>query len=194
MINGNTLRLNITQQFARIGLEHQKTKLELRQPMAQMELKQTAPSMQMEGGRGQLIIDGSEARAALGHRPPVETVLHICAQVRGIVNEVIGDIAAEGDQLMRIERKTTIGNIAHQRWNIGPMPIQDVGPFSYTPVRIDYVPKETEITWDVHPNADIQVQPQPIDLQVTPGYVKPYIAQQNWLEIGTTGKHLNIEF
>jgi hypothetical protein len=194
MIPGTTLRLEITQQFGRLGLDVEKPSREMRTPAAEMEIQQPAATLEIDQGLGQLNIDGEEARAALGIKTNLRLVSDMAEQGRQIALEVIGDMSAEGDQLMSIEKGMTIGEIAHQKWNSGPMPIEDTGPFSYTPVDISYTPRPTRLDWTVHPNADVQVRPQPVEYSYTPGAVHTYVAQKNWLQIDVRGQHLNMTF
>lgn len=194
MIPGTTLRLNISQQFARHGFDILKASVEMRAPLPEVSLRQPAASHTIDQGAGELIIDGEEARAALGIKTNMRLVTDMAQQGKQIALQVIGEIAAEGDQLAMIEKKVTIGQVAHQKWNAGPMPIEDTGPFSYDPVHIDYIPHETTIEWNVHPNAEVEFTPQPFEYHYTPGGVDMYLSQKNWLSIDVKGQHLNITF
>jgi len=195
MIPSVSLQLTITQQFGRLNVDHQKAKIEMTNPPALLEIRQPAATLEISQGRGQLEIDGSEARAALGHKTNGELIANIAHQARQVALQAIGDISAEGDQMMKIENKgNSIGNIAHQRWNNGPMPIEDTGPFHGSGVRVSYTPRETELHWDVHPDAEITATPQPVGFQFTPGFARPYVEQQNWLQIDVKGQYLNRTF
>ena len=125
MIPGNTLSLQITQQFGRIGINFTKPVQEIRQPAPRVEIQQ--PPAQMHQGPGELRIDGSAAHAALGHSTTEAMNFSVYQQARSRVLEIIGEIAAEGSQLASIEKGVTIADIALQRWNSRPNSIQYVG-------------------------------------------------------------------
>lgn len=190
MLPSTSLSLQITQQFARLGLDFEKAKLEIRQSQAELQIEQKSAKMEINQGPGTLQIDGVDARAALGEKTCLRMTADIAAQVKQIVSEATGDIAAEGDQLAQINGPT-IADLALLHQDMGPMPIDDTGPPS--PVHISYTPHPTRINW-VMGGAEITVIPHPPEIHYTPGAVHPYVMQKNWIHFDVKGKYMNMTF
>jgi len=193
MIPGNTLSLQINQQFGRIGINFTKPVQEIRQPAPRVDIQQSPAQMQIDQGPGELRIDGSAARAALGHSTTEAMNFSVYQQARSRVLEIIGEIAAEGSQLASIEKGVTIADIALQRWNSRPNPIQYVGEARYDNVDVQYAPHPTKIEWQL---GKVQIEPHNTkpEISYTPGDVSVYLQQKNSLQIDVKGKHLNMEF
>ncbi|MGB8956085.1 MAG: DUF6470 family protein [Tumebacillaceae bacterium] len=193
MIPGNTLTLQINQQFGRIGIDISKPVQEIRQPAPMLEIQQPAAQMQIDQGRGQLQIDGTAAHAALGHRTNEALISAVAQQARNLVLEIIGAKAEEGYQLASIEKGTSIADIARQKWSQGPNPIQFVDAASYTNVDVQYTPRPTQIEWNLQ-SVQIEAHNTQPEISYTPGDVSVYLAQRNSLQIDVKGKYLNMEF
>jgi hypothetical protein len=190
MLPSTTLTLQITQQFAKLGLDFEKAKLEIRQPHAELQIEQKPAKMTIDQGPGVLEIDGEDARAALGHKTFLRMNADIAAQARQVALEATGDIAAEGDQLAQINGPT-IADLALQHQDMGPMPIDDAAPPS--PVHLSYTPHPTHIDW-VLGGAEITAIPHPPEISYTPGAVHPYVMQKNWIHIDVKGKYMDMTF
>lgn len=194
MIPSASLSLSINQKFGRLGVEISKPKLEIRQPAATVEISQKAAQMNIDQALGKVDVDGQEARDALSHRTNLGLVTNVAEQTRQLVLEQIGAMAAEGDQLAAIEKGNTLEDVFTQRWEIGRSPIEDAGPFSYTPVRVNYTPHPTKIEWQLG-GTEINPQTQSTaEVNYTPGAVKTYVDQQNWLQVDVKGNYLNMTF
>jgi hypothetical protein len=193
MLPGLTLSLSISQQNARLGFDIKPGKLEMVQKPADLQIVQKPAVMDIDAGPGQLSIDGSAARAALGHKTTLEMVTNIAQQARQVALDVIGQIAAEGDQLAQIEKGTTVIDIIQQHMDMGPMPIEDSGPFSNHNVDVTYTPHPTKISWTVN-LPQISVTPNLPQINYTPGSVAIYLQQRNGVQIDVKGKYLNMEF
>jgi len=194
MIPSTSLSLSINQKFGRLGIEISKPKVEMSSPAAVVEITQRAAKMQIDQGIGKLDVDGQPARDALSHRTNLGLLENVAQQTRQLVMEHIATIAAEGDQLAAIEKGNKVEDVFLQRWDIGRSPIEDAGPFSYTPVRVNYTPHETKIDWQL---GGVEINPKTqstAEVNYTPGTVKTYVDQQNWLQIDVKGQYLNMTF
>ncbi|HEU4962319.1 MAG TPA: DUF6470 family protein [Bacilli bacterium] len=192
MIPSATLRLQINQTFAKIGLDYTKPVQEISQPYAQVEIVQQAAKMDIDQGAGRLSVDGEAAHAALSHKSALGLVESVAAQTRQVVMEFISSKSSEGDQLAAIN-KASIADIASQRYHRGPSPIEFIGPFSYNPVDVSYTPHPTTVSWQVG-GADIQVTPHKPEISYRPGAVQAYVAQQNDLSVDVRGTYMNLTF
>jgi hypothetical protein len=190
MLPGSTLTLQITQQFARIGIEGERGKWEMCQPPAELQIEQKAAKMTIDQGPGVLEIDGEDARAALGHKSTARMIADIAAQARQVALQAIAEIAEKGDQLAKINGPT-IADLALQAQEREPMPIDDAAPPS--PVHISYTPHPTHIDWTLG-GVKITVIPHPPEIHYTPGAVHVYVLQQNGIHIDVKGKYMDMTF
>lgn len=190
MLPGATLSLQITQQFAQLGLDIVKPKQEIRQPQADLEIRQVPAKMEIDQGPGRLEIDGEDARAALGQKSSLRMTADIARQAMQVAQQATGEIAAEGDQLAKI-KGPTIADLALQRQNRGAMPIDDTAPPSQ--VHITYTPHPTQIQW-IPGGTQISVNVHPPEIQYTPGAVHPYVLQKNWIHFDVKGQYMNMTF
>jgi hypothetical protein len=190
MLPGASLSLQITQQFAKLGLDIEKGKLEIRQPKAQLEITQKPAKMRIDQGIGVLQMDGEDRRAVVGLKSMSRMNADIARQALQISLEATGEISSEGDQLSQINGPT-IADIALQKQETQLPPIYQ--PDSVGQVHITYNPHPTKIEWTLG-GTQIDVKPQPPEIQFTPGGVHPYIMQKNWLHIDVKGKYMDQMF
>lgn len=191
MIPGTTLSLQINQEFAKIGIETKRASLEIQQPRAELQINQTPPSMVIDQGPGTLQINSEDFRSALGIKSVFQMTSDIAFQSKQIALDAIGYLSEEGDQLARIEKGTTIADLALQRQELGPMPIDDVGPPA--PIKMSYTPHPTTIDWKLG-GADVSITPRYPNISFHDGSIDVYVAQKNWLQIDVKGQHMNMTF
>lgn len=185
------LRLQIHQQYAKLGMDSKKASLDIQQPRADLQINSTPAKMQITQGPGELRVDSEEARAALGMKSVSRMNEDIASQSRQVGLEAIGTIAEEGNQLAQIEKGNTIADIALQRSQQGPMPIDDVAPTAQVQVRytaypfdIQWTIQKPEITWTLHSP----------DISYNPGALNVYVSQRNQLDIEVKGQYMNMQF
>ncbi|KEO84068.1 DUF6470 family protein [Tumebacillus flagellatus] len=186
------LTLQISQQYAKLGIESTRAQLDLRQRPADLQIEQPAAVLEISQGTGKLEIDSTEGQSSLGYRSSQRMLDSVASQVRSGVLDAIGKIAEEGWQLAEISGPS-IGDLALQKQNEGTMPIDYVGPYTGPYVKLSYAPHPLDIR--VQPQkAVIQVTPHPVESQYSPGNVRTYVAQQNGLQIDVKGQYMNMEF
>lgn len=193
MIPSVSLSLQINQKFGKLGFDIEKPKQEIRQPAGKLEMVQKSAKMDIDQGLGTLQVDGEDARSAIGHKTNERLVSDVASAVRQMMLEVVGDIAAEGDYMAAFEKGNKVEDISLQREGKGPSPVHEPGPFSYTPVKVSYNPRSTRIEWSL---GGVEITPviNKPEINYTPGAVKRYVEQQNWIQIEPKGKYMNIEF
>lgn len=191
MIPSASLKLSIQQQSARLGLEIEKPQQSIRQPRAELKITQTPAKMELTAGVGEFQFDSDEFWAGLGTKSPFRMTAEIAAQARQVALEAVGQLAEEGDQLAEIPNGPTFADIALQRQNQGPMPIQDFGPPAK--IRMNFRPHPFNIEWKLG-GAEIDAEVRKPEIDYRPGKVSTYIEQQNWLSIDVQGQYMNQTF
>jgi hypothetical protein len=163
--------VQIRQQYARVGVETEWGKLEIRQqPEGKLELKTTPPKLLIESPPGELVIDQTRARDALGIGPGFMD--RVTEEAKSLALQGIGRIVDAGNRMAAIHKKGNV--IADMAWESGmeDFKINYEGPFSddsvdiqYTPHRpmIDYTPGSTQITPVLNP-PEINVSPTKVNL------------------------------
>lgn len=193
MIPSTSLSLQITQKFGKLGFDITKPKLEIRQPASRLEMVQTPAKMEIDQGLGTVQIDGEDARAALGLKSSRRLVSDVAASVRQMMLQVISDIAAEGDYMADFHKGNKVEDIPLQREGRGTSPVFEPAPTSYSPVRVSYNPHPTRINWTLGGVKSTPVINAP-EINYTPGAVRTYVEQQNWIQIEPKGQYMNITF
>ncbi len=147
----------------------------------QLQMERTPPELRIARHAPQVSMDFSEYRRAVGVRSPVDFAQNNAAEGRATVVEGIGRIAAEGDQLMRIEEGVGFADIAQTRsepqeaeLTLAPVPVPrrtTVDPggvtMSFTPgdvrisaqlapVRINYQPGKVTVDTEVPSRMNVQ--------------------------------------
>lgn len=189
-----SLRLEYNQSFARIGIQSTAGQWDIQQPHAEISITQRPAELTIDQGPGQLDLDLYTARKALGFKNAIDMLTDIASQARQVVLEGIGRVVSEGNQMAAIQNhRNAIADIAVQRQERGPMPIQDYDPASYKPVPIGYQPHETTLSWQVH-GTEIHATPHTPIINYTPGKVDVYLDQKNWLQFEVKGQYMNRQF
>jgi hypothetical protein len=169
----NIPQLEITHQDAKIEITSQRAELNITSKRPSFRLRRIYPQMRVNRQLPQLHVDRSDMDAALGKPPFVLATRMYAEEARQNVLDAIGQIAADGSALMRIENPgNTIANIAsqiadrnHVELNLTALPppvvYWDTGFFD-----INWTPASMETDWDVSPLVDIRVEPHHVDIRM----------------------------
>lgn len=150
------LRINISQQYAKINLDIKDPQIELQTNMPQLEIHTEAAKVEISSGSGVLSIDQTPCRESLGLKTNGALTRAAAEEGKRIAFETIGRMSEEGDRMMRIEsHEDAVVNIATEK-NI-PEPVdvewQSINPpiieYRPTPVRYNPIPGkvETQLHW-----------------------------------------------
>jgi hypothetical protein len=184
-------QIRLQQTYAQIGLKITQPIQELQQKPAELSIKQESAKMTIEKKPSQFKVDDEQFWNDLGFKS-IPTILQESAQNgRETVLEYIGTKAQEGDQLAKIENKSDaiVGIITDKvlpqkaDFNIGFIP----SPGS---VKIQFTPAEIHIDWKKG-GADIQVTPNKVVHNYTPGKTEVYLQQKQQLQIDFVGTNIN---
>jgi hypothetical protein len=181
-MNVSSSRIQILQQYARIGIDADPSKLEMRQPKALLEIRTERPRLDIESPKGQLSIDQSKAWDALALGGHLHTLNRIHGENKRITLESIGRIVQDGNRLAAIHLPThAIADLAEDRtsesvpWNI-------VGPAGVDNVDIRYAAMEPRFE-AVRGKVNIDVRPNRPEIHFTRGKLDIHMLQYNKVEI-----------
>ncbi|MGL4522182.1 MAG: DUF6470 family protein, partial [Bacilli bacterium] len=141
----------------------------LEQPQAKLSIEQPAAILEISTTRGSFEMDSTECRAELDLKSTARRVRDEADYANSKVIESVGEIAAEGDALMRIENKgTPIADIGEQaafrpQYDINIRYAPSFGSF-----KMNYMPGKVDINVQKQkPKIDVETQ-KPIH-EYTPG-------------------------
>lgn len=175
-------KIQIRQQYARIGMETTPNKLEITQPKVAFELNTTAPVMNIRSPKGELDIDQSRAWSALAIGSHLETMNTIYDVIENVVLTTIARIAQEGDQMAAIHNKSNaIADIARDR-SVDLVELDFAGIASVDNVDIRYTAREVELD-SVPGKVDIKSRPYLPEFDPTLGKLNIYMLQRNKVDI-----------
>jgi hypothetical protein len=176
-------QIQISQTYARIGIDADLGKYDMKQPRPTFELKQPPAKMEIRSHNGEMDIDQSKAWDALGRTNILEVMNRIFDQTKNIVQDAIANIVEEGNEM---------GNIAKNKELMIPLLAQDVtisfpdfqyaGEASYDNVDITYTARKPDI--EVTPsNIELTSQPNPPEVNYNRGKLDIYMQQYNKIDI-----------
>ena len=183
---GSTLKvpqIRMESQFARIGMNQTMSVLHIEQKQADISIEQPPATLKMETKPGKLAIDQTLAWEQTHLKSTIKHIEDFANEGLRAVAEGIARRAAQGDELMQIEKG---GNpIASQAIQNGFRQQKQLGitfmpqPFS---VKLHYDPAEVQI--DVEPNKPIiDVIPNRPEITFERGNVEIYMEQYEELHI-----------
>lgn len=95
-------KIQIHQQYAKLGMDADKASMEQRQPAATMDLSTTKPQLQMKSPSGELKIDQSRAWDALGCGGILEAMNRIYDQADSLFLQSLQRMVERGNRLAEI--------------------------------------------------------------------------------------------
>ncbi|WP_449403167.1 DUF6470 family protein [Exiguobacterium artemiae] len=184
----NLPHLEMRQTAAKIGMNITRPTLEQAQRPATLSIEQPKGDLSIETVAARLEIDSSQAWIEMGKIPAFESVQRYAEYGQQMGRQGTGRIAAEGDQMMRIEQGgSVVARIAKSR-DTPPAEVTTLGfsPRSLDRVKINYTPAEVQIHYTAE-KPRIEVQVNRPELNVTEGTVEIYLREQNQLDMWPVG-------
>jgi len=176
------------QTYAQIGMDSSRPHIEQKQAPAELSIEQPGGRLEIETQAAVLEIDSSRAWSEIGRVPPLESGKNFAEAAKQAGREGTSRMAAEGDQLMRIENG---GNAVSRIAKSYTTPPAEVTQFGFTPhslerVRINYTPAEVHVNYTAErPRIDVKVN-RP-ELTSAPWTTDIYLRQKNQLDMWPVG-------
>ena len=178
------LRINMSQQYAKINMDIKDPQLKLHTTLPKIEIHTEAAKVEITGGSGELSIDTTPCRESYGIFNNAGFAGDCAERGKETAMETIGRMAQEGDRLMRIEShedavvNIAIDNMSPQEFDVEWMPKNlPVIEFHPKPVRYHPIPGKV----------DVSVHWGYVENNSEPGTVTVTMAQYNKLNIWVTG-------
>ncbi|TVX89451.1 DUF6470 family protein [Paenibacillus agilis] len=186
----NLPRIEIKQQFSRIGLERQSGQLTIETPPPQLEIKQEHVTVELSRTDGELSIDSRKAWSALGRGRFEEVTDRIAQQSLQISMQNIANLAQEGDRMMAChEKSNAFAEIARERM-FREFPISILGEPNYDNVDVVYMPGKLQTDWK-QGEVRFEYHRTKPSIDYYPGKVNPYLIQKNFIFFNATGQQLD---
>ena len=148
-----------------LSIHSQPGRLDMHRTPPQVLIERTPSELRISRHAPQVSMDFSEYRRAVGVRSPIDFAQNNAAEGRSTVAEEIGRIAAEGDQLMRIEEGVSFADIAQARsepqeaeLTLAPVPVPRRTTVNPGGVTMSFTPSDVRIDAEVAP---VQINYQP---------------------------------
>ncbi|MFE4573224.1 DUF6470 family protein [Paenibacillus chitinolyticus] len=183
-------RIQISQEYTKIGLASTRGQLSIEQAKAELNLKQENAKVSLNTEKSNLEIDSTKAWSALGSAKLIEMREHIAQSSFNISMQNIAEIAQNGDRMMEItNHSNAFAEIARQNV-FRDRPIQLTGEPSYDNVDIQYTPSKVQTEIQTAGVTFDPVQNSPL-IQYDPGKVEAYIAQKNSISFSVVGGNID---
>lgn len=177
------LRLNISQQYAKIELNIQQPRINIKTSQPQIELSTEAAKVEISQPHGQLEIDQSPCRASLGIKNWTEFSRDFADMGRNGFLESVVNIVEEGNRLAGIEKEPeAIFNISAEK--VFPEPAELTIGWIENP-DIDYHMNPPEISATTG-NFDLQLHHGSVENNFQWGKVNSGILQYQSIKFWTT--------
>ncbi|MEC0244666.1 DUF6470 family protein [Paenibacillus chitinolyticus] len=179
-------RIQISQQYTKIGLSTTEGKLSIEQPKAELNLQQDNPKVSMETEKSNLEIDSTRAWSALGSSKLIEMRDLIAQSAFDISMQNIAEIAQNGDRMMEItNHSNAFADIARQN-AFKDRPVQVTAEPSYDNVDINYAPSVIHSTVQ---DGKITFDPKLSSprIQYEAGKLEAYVTQKNAISFSVVG-------
>ncbi|MFD7524836.1 DUF6470 family protein [Paenibacillus chitinolyticus] len=179
-------RIQISQQYTKIGLSRSPSQLSIEQPKAELNLHQKNAKVSMTAEKSQLEIDSTKAWSALGSAKLIELRDRIAQSSFGISMQNIAEIAQNGDRMMDISNHSNaFADIARQN-AFKDRPVQITGEPSFDNVDIQYTPGvvKTDVQGGGVTFDPVLNYPQ---MKFDPGKLEAYVAQKNVITFSVIG-------
>jgi hypothetical protein len=186
----NIPRIQIQQQYAKLGLDADLGQYSMRQPKATIEMETVLPRVEIEQRQGTLNIDQSRAWHALGVGGSLQMMDSIYSLARNVALEGIGRIAERGDRLAAIHTGANAIADIGQEEAFRFHEFNYMGPASVDNVDIRYEPGELVINAQ-QGRIDIRVTPNRPEVEYTRGKLDIYVEQ--YAKVTITPPHIDIQ-
>lgn len=150
-----SLRLEISATPLRWEQQSSPAQLNLSTVMPKVEIDNTAARVEISGNKmGELSIDTTAARAALGLKNFTQFTQDFADQAMQNIADAIGKLASDGDRMMEFQSGNAIVDLATE----SAMPVETSIEWGYKPgPEVNYYPNELQVQL-VRGQADIQLR------------------------------------
>ncbi|PYI51178.1 DUF6470 family protein [Paenibacillus flagellatus] len=176
-------QIQISQQYARIGIDADLGRYEMKQPRPTFELEQPQATMEMRQPLGELEIDQSKAWDALGRANILVVMNRIYSQARDIALQGIAKIVEDGNRMAAINKTSAdaIPELASDVTVSFP-DFQYAGEAAFDNVDIQYTARKPEVR--ITPGQiKLNTHPNPPEVEYFRGKLDIYMQQYNKVEI-----------
>ncbi|MEY9096618.1 DUF6470 family protein [Paenibacillus sp. RC84] len=183
-------RIQISQQYGKIGLSRTQGQLSIEQPKAELNLHRENAKVSLNMEKSALEIDSTKAWSALGSSKLIEMRDRIAQSSFDISMQNIAEIAQNGDRMMDItNHSNAFADIARENAS-KDRPIQITGEPSFDNVDIQYTPGAVhpEVQEGVLAFNPKQNQPQ---IRFEPGKLDVYVIQKNAISFAVVGGNID---
>lgn len=183
------IELQITQRFARIGLEINDARYELNKQKPDLQMEQIEPDVRIQTTKASLEIDYRPMLESMGFGGIWFMTRSLSAKCNAEFEQNLATTVQTGNRIGKIENDTSIGDAIFDA--MAP-PESDVTIASLAPIQISYNPAE------VHPSAELgdikysaNLGKVAIDNYVFPS-VHAFLEQSPYIKIETVGQAIDL--
>lgn len=182
------LKLNIEQQYARLGLNISEPAVQLDIKPPEIQLSTKAAEVEIRQSQGQLKIDSYPCRYSAGFRKTGDATAELAEKGMQAALQAIAKIAGDGNRLGAIQTGET-DVIAHMAAESMLEEMPDVVLAHINPPKISYQPGDVEFNAGKG-KVSLSLERGSVDLALQRGKVQGYIAQRENVRFWTTeGKY-----
>lgn len=177
------LKLNISQQYAKLELTSQRAKLNMKTIAPRVEIDTEPAKVEIRQPMGKLEIDQSPCRASYGIKSPTDFSREIAEEGKRAALEAIARIAQEGQRMASIESKEDAIVAMATETNFPPPPQVVLARTASPNIRYTASPVEFQVT-----QGRVNINPQlgSIQTDYQPGTVQGHITQYQSVRMWTT--------
>lgn len=175
-------QIQITQQYAKIGIDADLGRYEMKQPRPTFQMEQQQATMEMRQPSGELEVDQSKAWDALSRTKITVVMDRIYSQARDIAMKGIAKIVEDGNRMAAIH-KTSADAIAELASDVRVSfpELQYAGEAAFDNVDVRYTPRRPEV--NITPGQiKINTHPNPPEVEYHRGKLDIYMRQYNKVE------------
>lgn len=174
------MSLEISQTYARLGVERTQSSLEMKSKFATLELDSKEPKINIRTELPKVEIDQYECFASAGLKKPLDLTADMAEQSKGNAIEYIGKVAADGDMLAAIENggrqiPEIAARDAYPQHEFGMVTMPSTGPKITVTGSLEIDAERT--SEGVNNGVDGVYTPGELDIRYTPDKIRFYMEQ-----------------
>ncbi|GAB6927549.1 hypothetical protein JCM10914A_15320 [Paenibacillus sp. JCM 10914] len=187
----NFPRIQIQQEYSRLGIETTRGKHNIEQPRPSLNMNQQQGEIEVKRTNPTLEIDSRKAWSALGIARIVEVNDRIAQSSMEISMHNIAEIARNGDRMMHFQKsKNVFAEIARDNVFKARPRVEIVGEPGYDNVDVTFTPGKLQMNYTP---GGVTFSPETYKPVVDyyPGKVNSYLIQKNYISMSVAGGQLN---
>lgn len=186
-------QIQLSQNFAKIGMEIVKPKQMIQQPPAELEIKQEAAELEISQRGSKLVIDQTQAWNEMNLKDPFTLTRDWARDAYQQVMQGIARRVEEGDYLATIENKgNPIAEMARQSGSPGPARFNIAFIPSFGSVSINFIPGEVNMNWK-QGGVFIEAETHKPIHEYSPGKIEIYLKQKESLTVDFIGHEVDFK-